>query len=84
MKAVVERLIRDPETGILVVTVGSSAQFNPELAVAPIVDAVREAPADAAPSSASPCRTRPKAWRCSKPRGCRTSARWKPAPRRWR
>lgn len=49
MKAVVERLIRDPETGILVVTVGSSAQFNPELAVAPIVDAVREAPADAAP-----------------------------------
>jgi len=49
MKAVIDRLIRDPETGVLVVAVGSSAQFNPELAVAPIVDAVRDAPKGAAP-----------------------------------
>ncbi|MFY0634972.1 MAG: acetate--CoA ligase family protein [Vannielia sp.] len=49
MRAVVDRLIRDPETGVLVVAVGSSAQFNPELAVAPIVDAVKDAPEGAAP-----------------------------------
>lgn len=49
MKTVIDRLIRDPETGVLVVAVGSSAQFNPELAVAPIIDAVREAPKNAAP-----------------------------------
>lgn len=49
MRTVIDRLIRDPETGLLVVAVGSSAQFNPELAVAPIVDAVRNAPVGAAP-----------------------------------
>lgn len=49
MRAVVDTLIRDPETGVLVVAIGSSAQFNPELAVAPILDAVREAPEGAAP-----------------------------------
>ncbi len=43
MKHVVSTLACDPETGILVVAVGSSARFDPELAVAPIVDAVREA-----------------------------------------
>ncbi|EEX12163.1 CoA-binding domain protein [Citreicella sp. SE45] len=42
MKEVVSRLIADPETGALLVTIGSSAQFNPELAVTPIIDAEAE------------------------------------------
>lgn len=54
MKAVVTRLVNDPETGALVVAIGSSAQFSPELAVTPIVDAVAEAGADAAPVFAFP------------------------------
>ncbi|SDE85180.1 Acyl-CoA dehydrogenase, C-terminal domain [Salipiger thiooxidans] len=54
MKEVVSRLIADPETGALLVTIGSSAQFNPELAVTPIIDAVAEAPRDAAPVLAFP------------------------------
>ncbi|WP_421851350.1 acetate--CoA ligase family protein [Oricola sp.] len=54
MKAVVARLIADPETGVLVVAIGSSAQFNPELAVTPIVDAVAEGGDDAAPVFAFP------------------------------
>lgn len=49
MKAVVSQLIGDPQTGALVVAIGSSAQFNPELAVTPIVDAVAEAGDEAAP-----------------------------------
>ncbi len=54
MKAVVSRLIADPETGTLVVAIGSSAQFDPELAVTPIVDAVAEGGEDAAPVFAFP------------------------------
>lgn len=54
MKAVVSRLIDDPETGALVVATGSSAQFNPELAVTPIVDAVTQADDTAAPVFAFP------------------------------
>lgn len=54
MKAVVSQLIKDPDTGALVVAIGSSAQFNPELAVTPIVDAVAEAGAAAAPVFAFP------------------------------
>ncbi|WP_420403726.1 acetate--CoA ligase family protein [Nisaea sp.] len=54
MKEAVSTLIRDPETGVLIVAIGSSAQFDPELAVKPIVDAVAEAPADAAPVLAFP------------------------------
>ena len=54
MKAVVSQLINDPETGALVVAIGSSAQFNPELAVTPIVDAVVEATDSAAPVFAFP------------------------------
>ena len=54
MKAVVSQLIADPETGALVVAIGSSAQFNPELAVTPIVDAVAEADSGAAPVFAFP------------------------------
>ncbi|MBJ3776461.1 acetate--CoA ligase family protein [Acuticoccus mangrovi] len=49
MKAVVGTLAADPATGVLVVAIGSSAQFDPELAVKPIVDAVAEAPEGAAP-----------------------------------
>lgn len=49
MKAVVSELINDPETGALLVAIGSSAQFNPELAVTPIVDAVAESGDAAAP-----------------------------------
>ncbi|MFD2249996.1 acyl-CoA synthetase (NDP forming) [Pseudochelatococcus lubricantis] len=54
MKEVVSTLMADPETGMLLVVIGSSAQFNPELAVAPIVDARADAPAGAAPVLAFP------------------------------
>jgi acyl-CoA synthetase (NDP forming) len=54
MKEVISTLIADPETGVLVVAIGSSAQFNPELAVQPIIDAVAEAGVDAAPVMAFP------------------------------
>jgi acyl-CoA synthetase (NDP forming) len=47
MKKAITQLINDPETGIVVVAIGSSAQFNPELAVKPIIDAVEENPAAA-------------------------------------
>ncbi|NVK20574.1 MAG: acetate--CoA ligase family protein [Methylocystaceae bacterium] len=49
MKAVISTLINDPESGLIVTVIGSSSQFNPELAVNPIVDAVKEAPEGAAP-----------------------------------
>lgn len=49
MKAVVLQLINDPATGVLLVTIGSSAQFNPDLAVTPIIDAVAESGKTAAP-----------------------------------
>jgi len=54
MKAVVSTLIRDPEMGLLVVATGSSAQFNPELAVKPVIDAIAEAPEGSAPVVAIP------------------------------
>lgn len=54
MKTAVSTLIADPDTGLLVVAIGSSAQFNPELAVRPIVDAVAEAGPEAAPVVAFP------------------------------
>ncbi len=47
MKHVISQLINDPETGILIVAIGSSAQFNPELAVRPIIDACAEHPGGA-------------------------------------
>lgn len=49
MKAVVSELIADPDTGVLIVAIGSSAQFNPEIGVRPIIDAVAEADQNAAP-----------------------------------
>lgn len=54
MKAVVSALAEDPETGLVLAAIGSSAQFNPELAVAPIVDTVAEAGPDRAPIAALP------------------------------
>ncbi len=54
MKAVVSTLAADPGTGLLLVCIGSSAQFQPELAVTPIVDAVAQAPSGAAPVIAFP------------------------------
>ncbi len=39
MRAVVEAVADDPETGAVVVAVGSSAQFEPERAVRPVIDA---------------------------------------------
>ncbi|MEM7775210.1 MAG: acetate--CoA ligase family protein [Pseudomonadota bacterium] len=54
MKAVLSTLAHDAATGVLVVAIGSSAQFNPDLTVAPIVDAVAEAADDAAPVVAFP------------------------------
>ncbi|MBN9084414.1 MAG: hypothetical protein BGP04_12625 [Rhizobiales bacterium 62-17] len=54
MKAVIATLSADPDTGMLLVVIGSSAQFNPELAVAPIVDARSEAGPNTAPILAFP------------------------------
>lgn len=54
MKAVISALIEDPESGLILVAIGSSAQFEPELAVRPIVDAHKEAKPDAAPLLAIP------------------------------
>lgn len=54
MKAVLSTLAHDAATGVLVVAIGSSAQFNPDLTVTPIVDAAAEAADDAAPVVAFP------------------------------
>ncbi len=40
MKEVVTTLAGNPEIGVLIVAIGSSAQFQPELAVKPIIDAI--------------------------------------------
>lgn len=61
MKAVISTLAADPETGLLVAVIGSSAQFNPELAVKPIVDAARAAPEGAAAVMAMPMPDAPEA-----------------------
>jgi acyl-CoA synthetase (NDP forming) len=42
MREVVATLADDPATGLLLVVIGSSAQFNPEKAVRPIVDVAAE------------------------------------------
>ena len=54
MRAVVEALARDPGTGLVTVAIGSSAQFEPGLAVEPIADAVAAAGPSAAPVIAVP------------------------------
>ena len=47
MKSAISQLIGDPASGLIVVAIGSSAQFNPELTVKPIIDAVKEMPTGA-------------------------------------
>ena len=54
LKRVVSTIIEDPATGALVMAIGSSAQFNPELSIQPIIDAVKEATPSAAPVLAFP------------------------------
>jgi acyl-CoA synthetase (NDP forming) len=61
MKKVVSTLLADPETGLLVIAIGSSAQFNPDLAVKPIIDALQEASAGHAPIMAFPLPHAPEA-----------------------
>ena len=53
-RAVMRTLAADPDTGTLVAAIGSSAQFNPELSVKPIVDTVEAADEDTAPVLAIP------------------------------
>lgn len=69
MRAVFDTLLRDPETGVLIAAIGSSAQFNPELAVQPIVDAVADAGADGAPVLAFPLPEAPETIRLFAERG---------------
>lgn len=54
LKRVVSTIIEDPATGALVMAIGSSAQFNPELSIQPIIDAVKEASPTSAPVLAFP------------------------------
>ena len=54
MKTVISEIIEHEDTGVLLVAIGSSAQFNPDLAVNPIIDAVEEASSKAAPVLAFP------------------------------
>lgn len=49
MEAVVASLLTDPETGVLISAIGSSAQYNPELTVDPLVRALDRAPDGHAP-----------------------------------
>ena len=49
MREVVSTLADDPATGLLLVVIGSSAQFDPEKAVRPIVDVAAEGVAGRAP-----------------------------------
>lgn len=42
MKAVISSLLSDPETGVLIAALGSSAQFNPELTVDPLIEALKD------------------------------------------
>lgn len=54
MQAVVSALLEDPETGVLIAAIGSSAQFQPELTVAPLVAALEAAAAGHAPLAVMP------------------------------
>jgi len=61
MKAVITALIKDPETGLVVVAIGSSAQFFPQLAVHPIIDAVKAVGEHGAPVLGFPLPDAPQA-----------------------
>ncbi|GGE27358.1 6-carboxyhexanoate--CoA ligase [Primorskyibacter flagellatus] len=63
MQAVVAALLADPETGLLVVAPGSSAQTRPDLTVEPLVAALRAAPEGHAPMVAMPLPHAPDALR---------------------
>jgi len=54
MKAVMTELMTDPDVGLIVTAIGSSSQFNPELAVRPIIDARDEVGESGAPVVAIP------------------------------
>lgn len=54
MQAVISSLLTDPETGVLIAAIGSSAQFNPELTVDPLVAALEAAPEGHAPLAVVP------------------------------
>ncbi|WP_407493092.1 acetate--CoA ligase family protein [Pseudooceanicola sp. MF1-13] len=49
MEAVIGSLLADPETGVLVAAIGSSAQYNPDLTVDPLIKALSAAPDGHAP-----------------------------------
>jgi len=46
---VLSALIKSPETGAVIAAIGSSAEFNPELSINPIIDAHKDAGPGAAP-----------------------------------
>ena len=74
MKAVLSELVSDPEVGIVIVAIGSSAQFFPELAVHPIVDIVKELRDKAAPVMGFPVPHAPEALRLLSEAGIASSA----------
>ena len=81
MKAALDTMLSAPEFDLVVAVVGSSARFQPELAVKPVIDSA---------SSAKPLVTflvpdAPQALRTARRRpACRISARLNPAPMRSR
>jgi acyl-CoA synthetase (NDP forming) len=63
MRRVVETLAQVPGNGLVIVAAGSSARFNPELSVRPVIDAVAALPPDAAPVVALPLPDAPESLR---------------------
>jgi acyl-CoA synthetase (NDP forming) len=63
MRAVMEALTTDPESGLVVAAIGSSARYNPELAVRPILDAHTALGDAAAPLLAVPIPDAPESLR---------------------
>lgn len=75
MHAVISALISEPSIGVVVAAIGSSAQFNPELSVRPIVDAVQAARPGSAPLVAVPVPHAPESlllWQSGGVPACRT------------
>ncbi|MEO1720240.1 MAG: CoA-binding protein, partial [Pseudomonadota bacterium] len=54
MTRVIETLVTADEVGLLITAIGSSAQFNPELAVRPVIEAAKRDATAAAPVFAFP------------------------------
>ena len=78
MKGALDVLTTAPEYDLVVVVVGSSARFYPDLAVKPIIDSA----AARSRSRRSWCPRRPMRWRVWPPRACRTFTRRRLAPMR--